>query len=70
MQNIIDTNNMLREALAMGRPADKVMDAWDFLQARSPMPCPCPADRVMDTWDFVRTCAAAVQLLLHSCRAP
>ena len=34
-QNIIDTNNMLREALAMGRPADKVMDAWDFLQARS-----------------------------------
>ena len=34
LQNIIDTNNMLREALAMGRPADKVMDAWDFLQVR------------------------------------
>ena len=24
-------------------PADKVMDAWDFLQARSPMPLPLPS---------------------------
>ena len=34
MQSIIETNNALRRALAEGHPADKLMDGWDFLQAR------------------------------------
>ena len=37
MQNIIDTNNGLREALHLGLPADKVVDSWDFLQVNCAM---------------------------------
>jgi hypothetical protein len=36
-QNIIDTNNGLREALQLGFSADKVMDSWDFLQVNCAM---------------------------------
>lgn len=37
VQNIIDTNNGLREALHLGHQADKLLDSWDFLQVNCAM---------------------------------